>query len=219
MLKRVVFIGIAVFLLVGSNTFIGFLTELWWFRSLDKSYIFWRIIYAKVSIFITIFLLFSGMLLINVYLAFRFTKGQQIKSIEGLEFPAERVLKILAFFAVMVISTLGAATAVSWWEEILYYLNRSSFNIKDPIFQLDIGFYFFQLPFYKALRGWCLTSLILSIIFSLFIYFIKGILQFIKDWSNPFLSKVKYHLSVLFMLLVLFFAMGFWLDRYELLFF
>ena len=219
MIKRIILIGTAIFLLVGSNTFISFLTELWWFESLDKFHVFWRIIYTKVFIFITIFLLFSSMLLLNVYLAFHFTRGQKIRSIiKDLELPAERMLKVLAFFAIMVISILGASTAVSWWEDILRYLYGSNFNIKDPIFHLDIGFYFFQLPFYKALRGWSLTSVILSIVFSLSIYFVKGTLQFIKDWNNPFLNSAKYHLSVLIMLLVLFFALGFWFDRYELLF-
>ena len=160
-------------------------------RESGESSIFWRILYAKILIFIVIFLLFSSILLLNVYLAFHFTKGKRVRPIEDLNLPAERVLKTLAFFAIMVISILGASTATSWWEEILRYVNASDFNIKDPIFQLDIGFYFFQLPFYKALRGWSWTAFLLSVIFSLAIYFIKGTLQFIKDWSNPFLKNVK----------------------------
>ena len=216
--KRIALIGIALFLLIGSNAFINFLVDLWWFEAMEKSDVFWRILSAKAMVFVTVLLVFSGILALNVYLAFRFTKGQQIKSIEGFDIPSEKILKILTFFTTILVSLLGAIAAVSWWEEILHFLNPSDFNIQDPIFQLDIGFYIFQLPFYKVLRSWVLTSLILSIILSILIYFLKGTLQFIKSWENPFLKNAKYHLSFLLMLLVLFFASGFWLDRYELLF-
>ena len=149
MIKRIALIALALFLLVGSNTFISFLIDLWWFEAIGKSDVFWHILYTKTIIFFTIFLLFSGMLVFNVYLAFRFTKGQQIRSIEGSEFLPEKILKTLTFFATILISLLGAFTAASWWEEILYFLNASDFNINDPIFQLILDSIFFSSPFIK----------------------------------------------------------------------
>ncbi|MGA1873801.1 MAG: UPF0182 family protein [Thermoplasmatota archaeon] len=35
------------------------------------------------------------------------------------------------------------------WEIVLRFLNGQSFGIADPIFHREIGFYVFDLPFYR----------------------------------------------------------------------
>ena len=216
--RAILLAGVAFLILITSNTFVEFLTESWWFESMGQSKVFWDIIYVKVIIFAVVFILFAGMLILNIQLAFLFTKGQESRSFEGIQLPGDHLLKILAILAALVVSFIGASTAVSHWDTILKYLNRSEFKVSDPIFGMDVGFYFFELVFYQALRGWLLTALVLGILFSVAVYFIKGVTQFIKSWSNPYMSKVKHHLSALLILLVLFFSLGFWFDRYELLY-
>ncbi len=216
--RTLLFSGIALVFLITSNTFVEFLTDSWWFESLGQSKVFWDVVYIKMIIFTLVFIVFSGMLILNVQFAFLFAKGQQSQSFDGIKLPSDNILKILAILASLIIAFIGASTATSNWDLILKYINRSEFAHSDPIFSLNVGFYIFQLPFYKALRGWLLVALVLGIIFSAVIYFIKGITQFIKDWENPYMSKVRYHLSALLMLLVLMFSLGFWFDRYELLY-
>ena len=216
--RTVLFAAIAFFFLVTSNSFVNFLTESWWFDSMGQSEVFWNVIHVKIIIFIIVFVLFTGMLALNIQLAFKFTEGEQSRSFEGIHLPSDNILKILTILASLIIAFIGASTAASNWSLILKYVYHSDFGQSDPIFSRDIGFYIFQLPFYEALRGWLLAALVLSIVFSVFIYFIKGMAQLIKSWSNPYMSKVKHHLSILLMLLVLMFSIGFWFDRYDLLY-
>ncbi len=216
--RTILLFAIAFVFLITSNSLVKFLTESWWFDSLGQSAVFWDVIHVKIIIFVIVFLLFTGMLALNIQLAFSFTQSEQSRSFEGVHLPADNILRILSILASIIIALIGSLTAASNWSLILKYVHRSGFGQLDPIFSRDVGFYIFKLPFYKALRGWFLTALILGIVFSVLIYFVKGATQLIKSWSNPYMSKVKHHLSILLMLLVLVFSMGFWFDRYDLLY-
>ena len=46
----------------------------------------------------------------------------------------------------------GLATA-GRWSMVLEYFNRTPFGKKDPQFGLDIGFYVFELPFWRSVVG------------------------------------------------------------------
>lgn len=50
------------------------------------------------------------------------------------------------------------------WMTLLEYLNRVSFGIEDPVFGLDLSFYAYRLPMYRALLG-ALMSLVVPVTF------------------------------------------------------
>jgi len=56
---------------------------------------------------------------------------------------------------------LGALAGMAWgigqWDTVLLYLNRVSTKTVEPILGMDTGFYFFSLPFYRAIHTLCLT--------------------------------------------------------------
>lgn len=50
--------------------------------------------------------------------------------------------------------------AENLWLIILRYLNRTDFNLNDPIFNKDLSFYMFSLPLFKAILGLLLFILV-----------------------------------------------------------
>ena len=216
--KNIILLFVFILLIIVFNGSVHLLTDNWWFNSIDQGAVFWSIFNTKLIVFISSFIIFFLFLWVNMHFAFRFTKSRDTRSFEDISLPADKIMYIIGLAGIAVFSFLSASTSIGWWDTILKYMNRSEFGVSDPLFGLDIGFYFFEFPFYTGLKGWTLTLVIMSLMMVAFVYFLKGAMHFVKTWSNPYLSKVKFHLSFLLMLLVLNFALGFWFDRYELLY-
>ena len=68
---------------------------------------------------------------------------------------------------------LSLVSAGAWsgsWQTILLFVNGGDFGTVDPNFQRDIGFYVFDLPFWRFLQGWATVSLIAILLLSLAAY-------------------------------------------------
>jgi uncharacterized membrane protein (UPF0182 family) len=61
---------------------------------------------------------------------------------------AQRFVVWLIWGAALVLAWLVGAAASSNWLLFLRFLNRQSFDLPDPIFNQDAGFYIFSLPLY-----------------------------------------------------------------------
>ncbi len=56
------------------------------------------------------------------------------------------------------------------WFEILQFINATDFDIKDPLFHLDISFYIFRLDFLKQLNEMFIGIVLLLIIVTVIYY-------------------------------------------------
>ena len=80
-------------------------------------------------------------------------------------------------FALPVSLMLGLFTGLvgaGSWETVLQHINASPFGATDPIFNRDISFYFFNLPFIKALVGLGFWLLGASLIGAAVSYALRG---------------------------------------------
>ena len=203
-----------------SQAIVHLITESWWFNNVGFQDVFWtklswQLIVGGVTF--GAYLLFLGG---NYWLAMRLTRdrpfyillnsevGQYISGIPNQAVAG--VIMAIAFFA-------GLAN-LSNWETVLRFLNPSSFGITDPIYENDLGFYFFQLPFYEVLRSELLWLLALGFLFVLFVYGLKGAITLQQNWKGILTGRVKAHLSLLLVAIALMVAVSFWLERYELLY-
>jgi uncharacterized membrane protein (UPF0182 family) len=109
-----------------------------------------------------------------------------------------------AFFAFFM--GTGASSA---WEELLLYFNQQPFDLVDPIFGRDVSFYVFTLPIWQFLRGWLMTTLVITLIAT-------GLASGIgwRGWNAP--APVRAHLSLLGSLILLLIAWKYRLDALEL---
>jgi len=75
-----------------------------------------------------------------------------------------KAAKMPALILIIVISVIQGLAASGSWLNVLMYLNRTPFGTVDPIFNNDITFYVFELPFYKFLLSYSLTVLLLGLL-------------------------------------------------------
>jgi uncharacterized protein len=92
-----------------------------------------------------------------------------------------------------------------------------SFGFSDPLFNVDIGFYLFRLPFLQLLQSSLTGLTLITLVAALILYAYIGLLQLggrvvMHDLS----AKAIVHLSVLSFAVVAVLGWGFYLDHYEL---
>ncbi|HEV8437869.1 MAG TPA: UPF0182 family protein [Methylomirabilota bacterium] len=119
------------------------------------------------------------------------------------------VVAVVAFFS----GTRGAAA----WDTVLAYLYAARFGRVDPLFGRDLGFYVFELPLWRLLYGWGTALLAGTLLLTAAVYVLQRSL--VLTARGPRLaSGARMHLLGLVALLLLVRAIGFWLDRYDLLY-
>jgi uncharacterized membrane protein (UPF0182 family) len=113
------------------------------------------------------------------------------------------------------LSVIFGAIAQGNWLAILRYFNGQPFGVSDPVFNNEIGFYVFSLPFWQAFRGWFVGALIVVFIATAVTYAISYGAQRLKfDFSR----RVLFHMGGLVMVILALFAWGYWLGIWELVF-
>lgn len=175
MKKRKIGLGIvAVILLVLVATFgtlIGFVADYLWFKELGYVSVFFKQLFTQLQIGIPCFLIIT----ILSYLYLRVFKKGYYKKVDTIDKPSmsEKSLNWLslgvsAIFGVFV--TLSTVTRI--WFELLKFSNSTSFNIKDPIFNMDVSFYIFKLEFISQINRIALGVIVAFAILTLVYYFI-----------------------------------------------
>jgi uncharacterized membrane protein (UPF0182 family) len=100
---------------------------------------------------------------------------------------------------------------------VLGYLNATSFGTVDPLFGHDLSFFVFILPLWRLVYGWAITLVTATIVLTLVVYVLQRSL--VLTSRGPRLAAgARTHLLVLGAMALAFKAVGFWLDRFELVF-
>jgi uncharacterized protein len=243
MLNKLKYIFLPLFIIFSFSIFY-FVTALYpdvlWFESFGYESIWWFVFNSKIAVFLTFFFASFAIIFLNVKIALhltsksaenvdldfdiRFTFIKQLfikilnkspgKNQEGL---TAKLNKFVIYLLTSAFSLLLALNAKTWWQEIYLFLNRSSSNISDPIFEKNISFYFFVLPFIKKMHSWLTIVLILSILIICWIYISKSLLIHIFA-KNIKQSRIKTHIFIILGILSSISAIYFWLKKFELLF-
>ena len=90
-------------------------------------------------------------------------------------------MRWITIIAAIVLAFFMALAVAGEWPTILLYLKGGSFGQTDPLFHNDIGFYVFELPFYRLLRGWALVLLVIAAIGTALIYLTSNYEQLVGD--------------------------------------
>ena len=221
--------GLGLLLLACSSTLIHWLSEYWWFEAAGFINIFkirlgWSILCAALA-----FVTYAGILFANYWLALWITRDQSFQlprdnsardSARNSDWtPLIPGLVIYGGISLIVLLSTGAALrSANAWELLLQFLNPTAFQVTDPIYQQDVGFYIFKLPLYQGLQRQGVELLIWALLLSLGIYAFKGEIRLERGWKYFLTGAVKTHLCVLLSAIALIGALGYWLARYDLLY-
>ena len=204
-LQRTIFSVLILFLLLLATYVVVILyPEVLWFKSFGYDNIWWFTFKSKWFTFITFFVTAFVFLFLNVTVAKRVSEKNY--STENLTFntpfavlnqffeqllqqnkaQSQLPLRIYYFFLnalILFFAVVFGLLAKSWWQDIYAYIHQVAFQVTDPLFQQDLSFYFFSLPFFEGLQAWAMGLCILTLGVVGWIYFSKNILVLIFSTS------------------------------------
>jgi uncharacterized protein len=129
----------------------------------------------------------------------------------------EPLLRRFLPVVLLMIALVAGLRAGSHWEIVLGYFNAVPFKTVDPVFGRDLSFFVFILPFWRLVHGWMQALVAGTAVLTLAVYVLQRSL--VLTTRGPRLAVgARSHLLVLGALLLAFKAVGFWLDRFELVF-
>ena len=195
-------------------------TDLLWFRSLGYGTIFSTILITRISIGLLLGVIFFALVYGNLWYARRIAPVSPVSmDNELLERGfriARRALGLLLFIGSMVVSALVGLEAATHWEKWLTFFNPTLFGSADPVFNRDIGFYVFRLPFLEYIYYWLFFALVVSTVAAAAVHYTS---RAIVAFGNRLevMPGAKAHLSVLIAAMFFLKAWGYRLDMYHLL--
>jgi len=229
--KVLIVIGIIVVVLVVLFTGSRIWLDVLWFDHLSFISVFTTILFTKIGLWFTFFVLFLLFAGLNLIVAFRKGHIQTLKIPRSAQqrpgIPAElsqggqieinrKTAVSISIVALLFFGIILAGTGSGRWELLQKLLHRTDFNITDPLFQRDISFYVFILPFLNFLKNWSLGAVILTIAIVGPLYLISGSVTY-TDKKLRVNTRATRHLLFLALLISVLIAWHYWLKEYYLL--
>ncbi|MBF6355076.1 UPF0182 family protein [Nocardia higoensis] len=125
-------------------------------------------------------------------------------------------LKTFGIGIPLLFGVLSGLVAQSNWVTTQLFLNGGDFGEKDPQFGLDVGFYAFDLPFFRMVLNWMFVAVVIAFFANLVTHYIFGGLR-LTGREGLLTRPARIQLAVIAGVFVLLKAIAYWFDRYDLL--
>lgn len=157
-----------ILVLVLFLTMIQFITDFMWFKEMGYTDVFFKQLVTQLTVGVPTFIVVTA--LVQVYLTH--LKKTYFAKIASSEETNMKGLKKTTLILSIVFGAIATFMAVSQlWFEILKFANSTSFDLADPLFNLDISFYIFRLEFLKQLNE-ILIGVIIGFVALTIIYYV-----------------------------------------------
>jgi uncharacterized membrane protein (UPF0182 family) len=213
-------LAIVVLLLVGPRLVDAYVDWLW-FGELGYRSVFSTVLVTRIVVFLVAAVLVGAIIFAGLALAYR-TRPVFVPT-AGPNDPVARYrtavmarLKLFGLGVPAVIGVLAGAVAQSYWARVQLFLHGGDFGVTDPQFGKDLGFYAFDLPFYRLVLSYLFVAVFLAFLANLISHYIFGGIR-LAGRSGALSRPARIQLVALIGTLVLLKAVAYWFDRYELL--
>ena len=214
--------AVVLVVLVGGARLIDLYVDWAWFGEVGFRSVWSTVLVTRIVQFLVGAAFLGGLLAVNLVIAYRVRPV--FVPVAGPEDPVARyrtvVISRLRWFAIgipAVVALIAGLSAQGDWQTTQLFLNAVPFGQVDPVFGHDVGFYVFSLPFYRLLLGWVFVGLAISFVAALVAHYIFGGIR-LAGRNGSIAPATRAHLAVLAGTFVLFKAIGYFFDRYDLLF-
>lgn len=231
----VVGLGVLLALLLSADGIATAYTEWLWFSDLGLGSVWTRRVGTQIGLVAAFSIAFFVLLWGNLLLADRISRAAGTIGGNGagptLPPPGEEDLVVryqrlirgragrIRVILCAVLALVAGGNTASQWQEWLLFRNAVGFQKQDALFNRDIGFYLFRLPFLTFVLDWLFAALILTLVVVTVAHYLNGGIR----PSGPtgrvgsgVGAGVKAHLSALLAALAVVRAVGYWFDRFQL---
>ncbi|RDI53315.1 UPF0182 family protein [Nocardia mexicana] len=211
---------LAALLLVGPRLVDAY-TNWLWFGELGFKRVYTTVLVTRVLLFLVVAVAVGLLIWLALLAAYR-TRPVFVP-VAGPNDPIARyrttVMGRLRLFGVgipVLVGLLSGLVAQSSWVTVQMFMHGGAFNIKDPQFGLDVGFYAFDLPFYKMLLNWLFVAAVIAFFANLVTHYVFGGLR-LSGREGALTRPARIQLAVIAGTFVLLKAIAYWFDRYSML--
>ena len=189
-----------------------FATDWLWFNEVGFQAVFLTSLLWRVGLFLLggafAFAFFYG----NVRIARGTGTGFPVLYVnrgDGVTVDLSRTFTRLFFPAAVVFSFLTAISMSAWWLTVLRGINGEQVGARDSLFNRDLSFYLFRLPFISGLLGTLITLTLLSLVATTAMYWLRNDITLPPRRSTA-KPRAARHLGGLLALLFVLLAVRLW---------
>ncbi|HEV7787627.1 MAG TPA: UPF0182 family protein [Pseudonocardia sp.] len=211
--------GVALVALLAGSRLLDYYVNWLWFGEVGYRQVFSTIVLTRIVQFVLVAVVFAVLLAATLAVAFR--SRPVFVPVSGPEDPVARyrtvIIQRLRVFAVgvpLVIGVIAGLAAQGDWQTAQMFLHSTPFGTADPVFGMDVGFYAFQLPFYRWVLDLMFVAVALCFVASLITHYIFGGVR-LAGRAGQVSVAARAQLAVLAGIFVLLKAVAYWLDRYS----
>ncbi|MBM4297452.1 MAG: hypothetical protein FJ143_06900, partial [Deltaproteobacteria bacterium] len=200
---------------------IGLYVDWLWFQDIGYAQIFATTLSYKTLLGAITGALFALLIYVNLKIASSASAGARFSGADNIiELPPPELIdpmfKRLLLPGAVVLGIMAAPQGAINWEEALLFMNAVPFNLQDPQFGQDIGFYIFRLPLLRVIYHSAMFALGLTAAATAAVYLLYRGIEYTP--RGLFLGdRARNHLLILFGLLLVAKAGGYYLDAFDLL--
>lgn len=219
-----VIIGIIIFALFFISSIVNFVINVKWYSEVGYLSVYFTKLLAILKLSLPLFLIsFLGIWFYYKSIRLSIIKYKKVVEINAFKKKAER--NIIFILDAVLSLFLSVSIASSYWYNILMFSNSVNFNVKDPIFGLDVSFFVFKLPLIDSIYGFIMSFLIFLIIITVVLYFILsakdrilqgGSLKLNLDLKGGLTRFAGRQLAVVSSLILLFLSAGYYIKSWKL---
>ncbi|HET6732105.1 UPF0182 family protein [Mycobacterium sp.] len=216
----IVGLGLLVLLVIGPqlvDTYVDWL----WFGEVGFRRVWITVLLTRIATFFAVAVVVGGAVFLAMLVAYRsrpaFIPDTRSKDpIEPYRTQVMRRPKMFGLGSAVAVGVLCGLVAKTNWVTVQLFLHGGSFGIVDPEFGHDIGFFVFNLPFYRMVLNWLFVAVCLAFVVSLGTHYLFGGVRLTKG-KGMLTQAARVQLAAIAGTLILLKAVAYWLDRYELL--
>jgi len=198
----------------------GFYADFLWFRSVDYLEVWQTTFFTRSALFLMTGALTALIVIANILIAYRSRPvfaplSIEADNLERYRSQIEPIKRVAVLGGSLAIFYFSGSAGSQLWRPWLVWRNATPFGEKDPQFNLDISFFAFKLPFYQALIGWFISTMIIALLAAAVVHYLYGGIR-PQGPGDRTTVAARVQLSVLLGFIVLVKAVAYWFDRYAL---
>ena len=220
--RRLIFAGVGLLmLLVMGPRLVETYVNWFWFGEVGFRRVWLTVFLTRVATFAAVVLVVGGTLFLAMLVAYRsrpafMPDARPNDPIAPYRTQVIRRARLVGFGSAVTVGVLCGLVAKTDWVKVQLFIHGGSFGIVDPEFGHDIGFFVFDLPFYRWVLGWLFVAVCLAFVANLATHYLFGGLR-LTTGKGMLTQAARVQLAVLAGTLILLKAVAYWLDRYDLL--